>query len=178
MQEQMGTASGFGRRRLRVLSVGCALLTASSCYYMSDPGPKPMGIRWEGDRLVAFLPVCAGDEVQSVEFHDETGAATAKEIPPPLWTASKPTEEQVKAGRLTLGRRDQFAQVAGPIENAPPVDFSIEYRTAQGHGSGNRFVIAKIPRQGYGPDEYWTSDDGIKSRSWLIDQVSCPTSTS
>ncbi|WP_439681784.1 hypothetical protein [Embleya sp. MST-111070] len=111
-------------------------------------------------------------------LYDETGAETAKEIPPPVWTASRPTEEQVKAGRLVLGQGGQFAEVAGPIENAPPVDFAIGYRTSKNTGSSNRFVVAEIPRQGYGPDDYWTSNDGMKTRSWLINQFSCPGSAS
>lgn len=148
------------------------LTIASGCTMPSDPVPSVVGVRWEEDRLVAFLPVCPGDRLESVQIYDETDPAVRNSMPSPIWTGSSPRDPATLAGEFVLNGENAFAQSTGPFPARLPADIAVEYKTARGRGAAMRVRAAEVPRGGVPADTYWTTD-GTKSREQLLKQFPC-----
>ncbi|MCF2532461.1 hypothetical protein [Yinghuangia soli] len=156
----------------RLCTVAGALAVLSACMLSSDPTSNVVGVRWEDDRLVAFLPVCPGDRLQSVKVYNETDPAVRSTLPPPIWTGDEPRDPAVMAGEFVLNGENDFARTTGPPVSDLPADISVEYRTARGWGASMRVRAAEVPRSTLAADEYWTTD-GTKSRDQLLKQFPC-----
>jgi hypothetical protein len=154
----------------------CALvLCGCARFFPSDPEPKLIGFRWEGNRLTAFLPICPGNRLESISIRDDANLDKVDEAPP-IWTASEPNTPDSRDGKVSFDDSAQFDTTSGPL-TAVPADLDVSYRMTRGWGSAVRVPLTDIPHGDFGPDKYWTPK-GVKTRAQLVAQFSCSKPTS
>jgi hypothetical protein len=130
-----------------------------------SPPPKPVGLRIENGRVVAFVPLCPGDELARLRLEDNRGAG------PSTWW-SGPVTPGARSGRVYLDDPAQFATAEGPLPVPLPAQVYLVYETRAGVRESVAFDVADIPLAGHAPDEWW-SRKGPRTEEQLVEDQDC-----
>ena len=158
-------------RRLRILPLPLVALVPLLTGCVAEP--RPVGLRFENGRPVAFFPMCPGEELRSLRAGDREpveGQAFARDPASSVrWTL--PRTDEARAGLVYLDAPAQFVFTDRPVPDLSRGPLWITGTSADGWRRTVR-LDDDVPREGYGPDEWW-SEGRMRSRAWLVREQHC-----
>lgn len=152
-----------------VVAVAClaaAGVWVAGVFMMSDPGPRPVGVRIDGALITVKAPVCPDESVEKVEVFDNEAERL-------LWQASAPRAEAGRRGEVRLWEAAAFLKPGlGAQPRNLPEELAVSFTLAGASGGPEvAFSLSEVTMARLSEGHFWTADGPMSPEE--IDSRSC-----